>query len=167
MAPPSSASPVVACRGGSFRLTHPDSHESAPSPRVPYPPVHTHHPLLPPPPQEAAAAWLAAAKLAPDDGSEEAAWGLYNEQGAMPPALRRRVSPDRCLRLAAALEHEHAVAELSLRQSRKRESRSADGRPDADGRKRERFTRESLNKARAWTERGERAEAYLDQLMGG
>jgi hypothetical protein len=119
-------------------------------------------------PQEAAAAWLAAAKLAPDDGSEEAAWGLYNEQGIMPPALRRRVDPDRCLRLAAALENEHAVAELNRRQSRKGERLTADtdGRP-GDGRKKERFTRESLNKARSWTEKDERAEKYLDQLMGG
>ena len=30
--------------------------------------------------EAAAEAWLAAAKLAPDDGAEEAAWGLYNEQ---------------------------------------------------------------------------------------
>jgi hypothetical protein len=84
----------------------------------------------------------------------------------MPPALRRRVNPDRCLRLAAALEHEGAIAELSRRQARKGKRRGADGRPGEGGTK-ERFTREGLNKARSWTERDERAELYLDQLMGG
>ncbi|EOD08474.1 hypothetical protein EMIHUDRAFT_446345, partial [Emiliania huxleyi CCMP1516] len=90
-----------------------------------------------------AAAWLSAAKLAPDDGAEEAAWGLYSEQDASPavqprgravgelftrprpseqgslsPALRRRVHPDRCLRLSAALEYAPAVAELARRGER-------------------------------------------------
>mmetsp|Transcript_27471 Transcript_27471/g.85952 ORF Transcript_27471/g.85952 Transcript_27471/m.85952 type:complete len:480 (-) Transcript_27471:120-1559(-) len=110
-----------------------------------------------------AAAWLSAAKLAPDDGAEEAAWGLYSEQGSLSPALRRRVHPDRCLRLSAALEYAPAVAELARRGERTGQRDEA-----AEGeRRRKRFTRQELSKARSWTGRDERAEAYLEQLLGG
>ena len=34
-------------------------------------------------------------------------------------------------------------------------------------RRRKRFTRQELSKARSWTGRDERAEAYLEQLLGG
>jgi len=84
-------------------------------------------------------------------------------QAEFAPKLRKAVNPDRCLRLAAALEHEPAVAELSRRASRKGQR----GQGDTGGEPRERFTREHLNKARSWTEKDERAEEYLDKLMGG
>ncbi|EOD12043.1 hypothetical protein EMIHUDRAFT_437402, partial [Emiliania huxleyi CCMP1516] len=41
-----------------------------------------------------------------------------SEQGSLSPALRRRVHPDRCLRLSAALEYAPAVAELARRGER-------------------------------------------------
>lgn len=86
-----------------------------------------------------------------------------SEQGSLSPALRRRVHPDRCLRLSAALEYAPAVAELARRGERTGQRDEA-----AEGeRRRKRFTRQELSKARSWTGRDERAEAYLEQLLGG
>ena len=102
------------------------------------------------------AAWKAAADRAPDDGSEEAAFAIFDEQQLLTPKQRSTIQPDRYLRLAASLGYMPAVEALAARQS-------ADPLAQMQATpKKERFTRETLNKARAWTARELRGEAMIE-----
>jgi len=102
------------------------------------------------------AAWRAAAACAPDDGAEEAAFMMYEEQALLTPRQKKIIEPDRCLRLAAALEFAPALEALEARESAGEELEFA-GPP-----KKDRFIRN--DKARSWTMGDERAEALLDGL---
>ena len=51
-------------------------------------------------PEAALQAWHRAARLSPDDGSEEAAFHIFNEQEEWSGALSKRARPDACLRLS-------------------------------------------------------------------
>ena len=103
------------------------------------------------------AAWAAAAALAPDDGSEEAAFFLYDERSAMSAAQVKKYRPGAHLRLAASLGYETAVRELRRREKARE---LADIYTDGLKQKKERFIRN--DKARAYTAREERGEAFLD-----
>lgn len=102
------------------------------------------------------AAWRKAAERAPDDGSEEAAYHLYAEQGLLTPRQRQKLRPDRWLRLSASLGFERAEEALAERQA----GPDALALAEAAEARRDRFIRN--DKARAWTMREERAEAMLD-----
>ena len=60
-------------------------------------------------------AWKASAAKAPDDGSEEAAYQLWEEHARQqrPTTKRRDLEPTHWLRLAAQLQHAPAVDELN------------------------------------------------------
>lgn len=100
-----------------------------------------------------ARAWRAAADRAPDDGAEEAAYHLYQEQRHLEPALRKELLPDDALRLSAALEFEPAVSALKRRLSRqmarRKSERRLQAREDGAGSKKARFVRD--DKARSVT----------------
>ena len=95
---------------------------------------------------------------APDDGSEEAAFYLYDERKLIAQAgVESEVTPVASLRLAASLGFDKA-----RRVWRARERVKALG-PDpyaTRGAKKERFIRD--DKARSWTEREGRTEKWLD-----
>ena len=99
-------------------------------------------------------AWRAAADRAPDDGSEEAAYHLYQEQRHLPPAIRKELRPDSALRLAAALAFEPAATALRRRLSREAARRKSERRRQAregGAGKKEKFIRN--DKARTMTNR--------------
>ena len=104
------------------------------------------------------ALWAEAIARAPDDGAEEAAFCLYDERAALSEEQRARYRPGVCLKLAAELGFEPAVAELKRRRRNRAakavysQSRRAEGA--------ERFVRN--DKARAWTQKEERGEAFLE-----
>ena len=118
-------------------------------------------------------AWRAAADRAPDDGSEEAAYHLYQEQRHLPPAIRKELRPDSALRLAAALEFEPAAAALRRRLSREAARRKSERRRQAregGAGKKEKFIRN--DKARTMTNRevqrtGDRRHTQLVHLTCG
>jgi TPR repeat protein len=105
--------------------------------------------------------WDAAAKKAPDDGSEEAAFFLYDERSVMSAAQVKNYRPGSRLRLAASLGYEKAVKELRRRESLREISQiySEAGGGGAKA-QRERFIRN--DKARAYTSKELCGEAYLD-----
>lgn len=77
--------------------------------------------------------WREAAALAPEDGSEEAAYYLYEERHLMSDELAAAVRPARCLRLAAALGFDKAVQRLRRAERRRAmgpltKERSGEGR---------------------------------------
>ena len=105
------------------------------------------------------AQWRKAAARAPDDGSEEAAYYLYEERSLLTPKmLAQGPSPSTYLQLSATLGFEKA-----RKVWRANEKRKALG-PDPYGLKakagRERFIRD--DKARAWTAKETRTEKWLD-----
>ena len=104
------------------------------------------------------ALWAEATARAPDDGAEEAAFCLYDERSALSDEQKARYRPGNCLKLSADLGFEPAVAELKRRRRNRAakavysQSRRAEGTA--------RFVRN--DKARAWTQKEERGEAFLE-----
>jgi len=88
------------------------------------------------------AQWAAAVRTAPEDGSEEAAYALYEERRWMTEAQVAELRPGKCLLLSASLGFDEAVTELRRRKD-KRELKLMFG----DGRTKDRFIRN--DKARA------------------
>ena len=103
------------------------------------------------------ALWAEAAARAPDDGSEEAAYAIYDERSALSEEQKALYRPGNCLKLAADLGFERAITELKRRRRNREakaiysQSRRAQGT--------ERFVRN--DKARAWTQKDERGDAFL------
>lgn len=100
----------------------------------------------------------AAAALAPDDGSEEAAYFLYEERLAMSEQQVEAYRPGAKLRLAASLGYGKAVKELRRRR-KNRETAQVYSEAAAGGKK-ARFIRN--DKARAYTAKERRGDALLD-----
>lgn len=98
----------------------------------------------------------AAAALAPDDGSEEAAFFLYDERLAMSAEQVDTYRPGSKLRLAASLGFDKAVKELR----RRKQSRELARIYGLDN-KQQRFIRD--DKARAYTAKEQRGDEMLDQ----
>ena len=104
----------------------------------------------------------AAASLAPDDGSEEAAYFLYEERLAMSETQVDVYRPGAKLRLAASLGYEKAVKELRRREKRREIAQVYSAAAPAGGGKKAkgRFIRN--DKARAYTAKERRGDALLD-----
>jgi TPR repeat protein len=107
--------------------------------------------------------WVQAMKQAPLDGSEEAAFYLYEERSKIDdPALYDAIRPTACLRLAASLELDLAIERLARAEERRKTKQVVEAfrKP----RKGPRFTRD--DKARQWTAKDQRAAEFLDALDG-
>ena len=102
-------------------------------------------------------AWRAAAALAPDDGSEEAAYYLYEERGLLADGEWDRSQAVACLRLSASLGFDKAVRRWRARERRRK--LGPDPYAIKGGKGKERFVRDE--KARSWTAREERTERWL------
>lgn len=102
--------------------------------------------------------WAAAVALAPDDGAEEAAYFLYDERKCMDEVQVARFRPGKCLKLSARLGYDKAVRELRRRE-RIRAAREIYGQARRQGGA-AKFVRN--DKARAWTQKDERNEAFLE-----
>ena len=102
--------------------------------------------------------WAAAVAFAPDDGSEEAAYFLYDERKCMSEAQVAKYRPGKCLKLSAALGYEKAVRELRRRERNREASAVYKQQRRKSGQAK--FVRN--DKARAWTQREERGEAFLE-----
>ena len=107
-------------------------------------------------------AWARACACAPDDGAEEAAFHLYEARGKMNENQVAVYRPGKCLRLAADLGFDDAVRELRRRE-KNRKAREIYG-ASASKRKpgQDKFIRGDIQKARSWTKREARGEAFLD-----
>ena len=96
---------------------------------------------------------------APDDGAEEAAYYLYEERKRITDqALHEAIRPAACLRLAAALGFDLALQRLERATERRAMKRKLEEFSKPRGRKR--FVRN--DKARQWTAKDERGEAFLE-----
>lgn len=107
------------------------------------------------------AQWVAAMDQAPNDGSEEAAYQLFEERRLIEGSdLDGAVNPILCLRLSASLGLDLAVERIERAEERRRTRKmlEAYSKP-AD---RQRYRRN--DKARGWTAKEERGEAFLDGL---
>ena len=96
--------------------------------------------------------------FAPDDGSEEAAYFLYDERKCMSEAQVAKYRPGKCLKLSAELGYEKAVRELRRRERNREASAVYKQQRRKSGQAK--FVRN--DKARAWTQREERGEAFLE-----
>ena len=107
------------------------------------------------------AQWVAAMDQAPNDGSEEAAYQLFEERRLIDDLdLYGTVSPLSCLRLSASLGLDLAVERIERAEERRRTRKMLEAfskPPD-----RQRYRRN--DKARGWTAKEERGSAFLDGL---
>lgn len=102
------------------------------------------------------AMWAEAVALAPDDGSEEAAYHLYDERSLMTEDELRDLEPVRCLKLSASLGFEQARKRLQRARRRRKNAELLQTRRSPE---QERFVRN--DKARSWTAAEERGENLL------